>query len=51
LCGVIGLGLAVAGRGAGRFSRLYGALTSLALLSVTGYAIAIGWFAMRTWTM
>ena len=51
LCGVIGLALAVRGRGAGWLSRCYAGLTSAALLCITGYAIAIGWFAMRTWTM
>lgn len=51
LCGVIGLLLTVRVRGAAWPIRLYAGLTSLALLCVAGYAVTIGWFAMRTWTM
>lgn len=51
LCGLIGLWLTARGRAAAWPSRLYAGLTSLALLCVTAYALAIGWFAMRTWAM
>jgi hypothetical protein len=51
LCGLIGLLLTVRGRGAAWPSRFYAGVASLALLCVTGYAMAIGWFALRTWTM
>jgi CubicO group peptidase (beta-lactamase class C family) len=51
LLALIGLVLAICIDTAGKFVRTYAALTSLALLCITGYAIAIGWFAMRTWTM
>jgi CubicO group peptidase (beta-lactamase class C family) len=51
LLALMGLVLALRMDTAGRFVRTYAALTSLALLCVTGYAAAIGWFAMRTWTM
>jgi len=51
LLAVIGLVLALRVDTASRFVRAYAALTSLALLCVTGYAIAIGWFAMQTWNM
>ena len=51
VCGAIGIWLAIRGRAAALPARLYAAAASTALLCVTGYAMAIGWFAMRTWTM
>jgi CubicO group peptidase (beta-lactamase class C family) len=51
LFGAIGLVLAYRRSDAHWFIRAYVGLTSAALLCVTGYAIAIGWFAMRTWAM
>ncbi|MGD0141592.1 MAG: serine hydrolase [Rhizomicrobium sp.] len=51
LCGALGLVLAYRRSDTRRFIRAYVGLTSFALICVTFYAIAIGWFAMRTWTM
>jgi CubicO group peptidase (beta-lactamase class C family) len=46
-----GLILALRNDSARTFIRAYVAVTSLALLVVSGYFASIGWFAMRTWTM
>jgi len=51
LLALIGLTLAVRRRLAGTFVRIYCGATSIGLLAVAGYAAAIGWLALRTWTM
>jgi CubicO group peptidase (beta-lactamase class C family) len=51
LFALAGVVLGLRGRKAPVFIRAYVTLTSLGLLVASGYFAAIGWFAMRTWTM
>ena len=48
---VTGLWHAVRTRNASRWVRWYAGLTSGSILVISGYALAIGWVGLRTWTM
>ncbi len=51
LLALLGLVLSLRNRDASRFLRAYTATTSLALLVVAAYLVAIGWLPLRTWVM
>ena len=51
LLAVLGLYLAIRRADAPWFVRTYVGLWSLGLSAAAAYTVAIGWFAMRTWTM